>query len=861
MPETLEGDGTDPDVGERTKLAAILGHPFSFAYQTRQTRYGLFGYDMVWAPGHRYARINGSNVSIYSRLNNGSVQDGKVKTRFPRTAPRYVKNRWVYVFGFSEKNQHRPNWLVELYIDKTGQVHVNPATDRFKKRKWAKPKAGTAPQSEERMNELARRINGRSQEYWFVGSRHRLSVKALDRFEETPNLYGRTETVNFCDGDDLLVMKDGSRAVPVDCPVDVAMRLHEDFTKTRLAHLQLLGSKPNDKKGPTEDQIEDLREYHVAKFVHNCLKNKDKFKHLDDIDDYFSDDGKKRVEKAVEAFEANARKHHLLAEITAADLSHWMDRFLFQIVIEEVEKGDEPIMLVDYHKCTRDISGSPAGTAYLRTTEKRLLAEGDSALYKHIIKPEQGIGTKFKKQKAVTSAVVGLVASFAKAGLADLTNYARGIVETASSRLKIAYELESAPLELVMKRVEHLAYRANHGKRSGSVKRAMVRVEAINTRSTAWRGLKIATALSEAALSGVLNGISLSIAARSYFTTPEGHKAQKNAHRRTALVAAAQTVTSLCNGLLAVLGESAATIPWRVAVRNFGLTLAIVAAGLDLATAVELNAKQDYDASIMLTLSVTASVSASLFSVAIAEIGLLSSASEVLFAGAIGFVLLLIAFFFYLGYLATLDNELETLVGHCSYGEDAGEGDAKPAWSPVPLKFLSSSWETQLDAIAGLGKGFTVELRNERPKRTIDSTEFIIPAPTARLNMGVVDEHTEFKVLWSWKVKRFDGGYLNIHENHEYEYWTALSQKDRTTRIFSRGGRAYIDLVPPNEAVENAFYFGGRFVDLMVEIRKIVGSDTGIKKLPHTNYMPVYCLLYTSPSPRDRTRSRMPSSA
>ena len=28
-----------------------------------------------------------------------------------------------------------------------------------------------------------------------------------------------------------------------------------------------------------------------------------------------------------------------------------------------------------------------------------------------------------------------------------------------------------------------------------------------------------------------------------------------------------------------------------------------------------------------------------------------------------------------------------------------------------------------------------------------------------------------------------------------------------------------------------------------------------------TNTQPLYCLLYTSPSPRDRTRSRMPSSA
>ena len=42
------------------------------------------------------------------------------------------------------------------------------------------------------------------------------------------------------------------------------------------------------------------------------------------------------------------------------------------------------------------------------------------------------------------------------------------------------------------------------------------------------------------------------------------------------------------------------------------------------------------------------------------------------------------------------------------------------------------------------------------------------------------------------------------------------------------------------------------------------GSKTTKKtKKPNTprKYKVIYCLLYTSPSPRDRTRSRMPSSA
>ena len=38
--------------------------------------------------------------------------------------------------------------------------------------------------------------------------------------------------------------------------------------------------------------------------------------------------------------------------------------------------------------------------------------------------------------------------------------------------------------------------------------------------------------------------------------------------------------------------------------------------------------------------------------------------------------------------------------------------------------------------------------------------------------------------------------------------------------------------------------------------------NVNVKKLKENATIPTYgCLLYTSPSPRDRTRSRMPSSA
>jgi len=52
------------------------------------------------------------------------------------------------------------------------------------------------------------------------------------------------------------------------------------------------------------------------------------------------------------------------------------------------------------------------------------------------------------------------------------------------------------------------------------------------------------------------------------------------------------------------------------------------------------------------------------------------------------------------------------------------------------------------------------------------------------------------------------------------------------------------------------------FTDLLWAVFHLVeelSHRTNVKKLPDTDYK--HCLLYTSPSPRDRTRSRMPSSA
>ena len=48
---------------------------------------------------------------------------------------------------------------------------------------------------------------------------------------------------------------------------------------------------------------------------------------------------------------------------------------------------------------------------------------------------------------------------------------------------------------------------------------------------------------------------------------------------------------------------------------------------------------------------------------------------------------------------------------------------------------------------------------------------------------------------------------------------------------------------------------------VLLRLRSVLGRRTGHEKTDKTSYNYETCLLYTSPSPRDRTRARMPSSA
>ena len=79
----------------------------------------------------------------------------------------------------------------------------------------------------------------------------------------------------------------------------------------------------------------------------------------------------------------------------------------------------------------------------------------------------------------------------------------------------------------------------------------------------------------------------------------------------------------------------------------------------------------------------------------------------------------------------------------------------------------------------------------------------------------------------------------SIKDNLTSDIWDVLGLKSVSPRQLSPLVLAYI---------------GDSIFDLVVKTKIVAAGNTQVNKMNS-------CLLYTSPSPRDRTRSRMPSSA
>ena len=84
----------------------------------------------------------------------------------------------------------------------------------------------------------------------------------------------------------------------------------------------------------------------------------------------------------------------------------------------------------------------------------------------------------------------------------------------------------------------------------------------------------------------------------------------------------------------------------------------------------------------------------------------------------------------------------------------------------------------------------------------------------------------------------------------------ALGERRKDVVVLSADLSKYTDVLP------FAQKFPNRFIQVGMAEQNMMGIAGGLKKAGFLPIAVTYgCLLYTSPSPRDRTRSRMPSSA
>jgi len=714
----------------------------------------------------------------------------------------------------SQKDEYRPFWIAELYVGKDGGISVNPITDRHKKNKWAKPEDATAG-SEARMNELAHRINGRAQHYWFVGSRHRLTKEAIARFEDERFLFAVVNSIELSKDSDLVELADGSRAIPVDCPIDVAMTLHADITKFRREHVQMMGGRKQSTK-----QADELRRYFVSKMLENYMEDEDT---ADDIDDDFKHNGVKstgleEMGRYVNAFEAKAERLRQLAEVTLTDQCAWMDYWLFRIVLEGVEEIDEQIMIEDYEKCVLDLASSVGGIGHLNTFGDEIEANKDHVLHKYVFAKEAGAGPKIAIGKSLASKIVSIMGSYRAARLCSFERDARQTLREFSMTMKEVIKVTGEPLEVIEKKIEFLAHKATDNMKKGPLKRSFADVLMVDARRKHLTNIKAKTD-GFSKIFHVVDMINIALSFRAFLNIPSTQSDLAKQKGIALSVSVLQCCLSLTKRVLESSGRWTASVLTRLSFRLVAFAAGILSIIVDGQKISDAHNSSDYDAAWAMTISIGSGIGTSLAAFAIA----VDSSVAIMF-GPIGIVFLVIGVLSYIAYIAWKDSELETFVAHCGYGRHIGDGSATPTWSPSVLSALGKDWAAQLKGLTAISRGFMVELTRKAPVIELPGSgkQYTSPATTPRLNLGAVDENTRFEVQWWWKTSYEKGWYKT-----DPETWSALSKGGKFRNLYTDKGTSFLDLKPPLSAILHSYYAGGKYEELWVDVKKIISTDSG----------------------------------
>ncbi len=230
-------------------------------------------------------------------------------------------------------------------------------------------------------------------------------------------------------------------------------------------------------------------------------------------------------------------------------------------------------------------------------------------------------------------------------------------------------------------------------------------------------------------VAGVLELVNLALAIRAYVDASTGMERLEAAiFAFSSLVGLTAVTTSMFSGLL------------KQPLKTAGGVAHAMECVVYSAQAVDTWTKSDYNAAVGFGLSATGSLLMAWGALAVA-FGASSAPTLVgIPVGIFGLMLLVAGS---ITVLFTKDDELETFVAHCFWGDKKGSGSAALPWAGGPLSELGNSLVRQNEALLNLVAGFTLEPRQDG--RTLILRVFLgWTEPQTELHIKIVSHVLEF---------------------------------------------------------------------------------------------------------------------
>ena len=130
---------------------------------------------------------------------------------------------------------------------------------------------------------------------------------------------------------------------------------------------------------------------------------------------------------------------------------------------------------------------------------------------------------------------------------------------------------------------------------------------------------------------------------------------------------------------------------------------------------------------------------------------------------------------------------------------------------------------------------------------SVDSNGIPSSEMDVAISIDAENNTTEITATFETLGAKFDTNYIRLAAGDRL----SASMDGETTDLKSDG--AILHLSPENNIFEGRLNNNRGGSEVIVALNRVEGEDAQARV--------TFCLLYTSPSPRDRTRSRMPSSA